>query len=373
MMLSSGYIEWSFWATREEITLKQTGHIQVSKPGYHEDGQADPFAFLLPRASPALNVIEHIQGVQAVAPRLAFSGLVSHGENTLSFIGAGIDPATDPSAKDPVILKGKPLSSQAPNGVLMGAGLAANLGVRTGDSVVLVASTAIGGINAVEGKVVGLASATVKALDDSMLWVPIEMARTLLRVSGSHLWIISLAKTDMTDRVVNQLKSEPALKNLEIVPWTKLADFYNKTVKLFSRQLGVVNLIIAIIIVLSISNTMTMSVMERTVEIGTSMALGVRRRRILANFIMEGLLLGVIGGILGVSLGELAAKVISYIGIPLPPAPGMSRGFIGFIIITPKIIGEALLLAMTTTLLASIYPARRASQLVVVDALRHNR
>ena len=84
-----------------------------------------------------------------------------------------------------------------------------------------------------------------------------------------------------------------------MVPWSKLADFYNKTVALFSRQMGVVKLIIAIIIVLSISNTMTMSVMERTVEIGTAMALGIRRLRILILFILEGGLLGAIGGLSG--------------------------------------------------------------------------
>ena len=67
-------------------------------------------------------------------------------------------------------------------------------------------------------------------------------------------------------------------------------ELYNKTVELFSRQIGVVKLIIAIIIVLSISNTMTMNVMERTVEIGTAMALGVRRQRILMLFLLEGLL-----------------------------------------------------------------------------------
>ena len=157
-------------------------------------------------------------------------------------------------------------------------------------------------------------------------------------------------------------------------PGAQLADFYNKTVALFSRQMGVVKPIIAIIIVLSISNTMTMSVMERTVEIGTAMALGIRRRRILGLFLLEG---GLAGrhrwNLIGVTLGYLLASAISAIGIPMPPAPGMSRGFIAGIIVTPGIVFEALLLALSTTLIASIYPAWRASRLVIVDALRHNR
>lgn len=373
MMLSSGYIEWVFWANREMVAVNQLGHIQVAKPGYHEDGQANPLAFLLPENSPALNVLQHIPGVKSVAPRLAFNGLASHGENTLSFIGEGIDPAKDPSARNLAIIEGQGLNANDPKGILMGTGLAANLGVKTGDTVVLLANTPSGGINAVEGHVRGLASTSMKEYDDTMLRVPIEMARALLRTQGSHLWVVSLRHTDMTGEVVRKLKAEPALKGYEIVPWTQLADFYNKTVALFSRQMNIVKSIIALIIILSISNTMTMSVLERTVEIGTAMALGVRRRRILGLFLMEGLLLGAIGGACGVLLGYLAASLISAIGIPMPPAPGMSRGFIAAIIITPAIIWQALLLALMTTLIASIYPAWRASRLVIVDALRHNR
>ncbi|MGZ3533382.1 MAG: FtsX-like permease family protein, partial [Vulcanimicrobiaceae bacterium] len=64
----------------------------------------------------------------------------------------------------------------------------------------------------------------------------------------------------------------------EVVPWTKLADTYNKTAALFSSQVGGIRLIIALIILLSIWNTVTMSVMERTGEIGTAMAMGVNLR-----------------------------------------------------------------------------------------------
>jgi putative ABC transport system permease protein len=373
MMLSVGYMEWIFWANRELATVNQLGHIQVSKPGYHEDGLADPYQYLMPAHSPALRALQRLPEVRSVAPRLTFNGLVSHGDSTLSFIGEGIDPAADPSSRNLVVIEGKLLSNQDPKGIVMGVGLAANLGVKTGDSIVLLTNTASGGINAIEGTVRGLISTYMKAFDDSILRVSIEAARQLLRTKGDHLWVATLHNTDMTDQAMARLKTEPTMKGFEVVPWTRLADFYNKTVALFSRQMGVVKLIIAVIIVLSISNTMTMSVMERTVEIGTAMALGVRRQRILVLFLLEGGLLGAIGGICGVTLGYMAAQAISAVGIPMPPAPGMSRGFIAGIIVTPSIVFDALLLAVSTTLIASIYPAWRASRLVIVDALRHNR
>jgi len=373
MMLAAGYIEWIFWANREKSTVNQIGHIQVSRPGYHEEGRADPLAYLLPSESPAMTVLRGTPGVQSVAPRLSFTGLASHGESTLSFVGEGVDPARDPSARDLFIVEGKQLAAEDPKGILLGAGLAANLGVKAGDTLVLLSNTPSGGINAVEGTVRGLASTSMKAFDDTMLRVTIGLAHELLRVSGAHIWVTTLQQTEMTDRVLAQLKIDKSLEGFEIVPWTHLADFYNKTVELFSRQMAVVKSIIALIIVLSISNTMTMSVMERTVEIGTAMALGIRQRRILGLFLLEGGLLGALGGIVGVAAGYLLATLISAVGIPMPPAPGMSRGFIAAIMITPGIVGEALLLALSTTLVASIYPAWRASRLVIVEALRHNR
>jgi putative ABC transport system permease protein len=373
MMLATGFIEWIFWATREGVAVTQIGHLQVVKPGYYENGQADPFAYLLPEQSPALSALQHVTGVNTITPRLEFNGLVSHGDNTLSFIAKGIDPTLDPSLRYLIIVQGKRLDADDQKGILMGAGLAANLGVTVGDKVVLLAGTRTGGMNAVEATIRGLASTSMKAYDDTMLRIPIRMARQLLRVSGAQVWVASLQDTDMTESVLKRLQFEPSLKPYEITPWTKLADFYNKTVELLTQQISVVRLIIATIIVLSISNTMTMSVMERTVEIGTAMALGVRARRILILFLLEGVLLGAIGGIGGIMFGYLSATVISWIGIAMPPSPGMSRGFTAAIIITPRIIWEALLLAVATTLIASIYPAWRASRLVIVDALRHNR
>lgn len=373
MMLSVGYMEWVYWANRELATVNQLGHIQVAKPGYHDDGLADPFGYLMPAQSPALEALRQLPEVSNVAPRLTFNGLVSHGESTLSFIGEGIVPGDDPSSRNLLVISGQLPDNSDPHGIVMGTGLAANLGVKTGDRVVLLTNTASGGINAIEGTVRGLISTSMKAFDDSILRLPLEGARALLRTQGAHLWVATLHDTDLTDRAMARLQGETRMQGYDVVPWTRLADFYNKTVALFSRQMGIVKLIIAVIIVLSISNTMTMSVMERTVEIGTAMALGVRRQRILTLFLIEGGLLGAFGGLIGVTIGYLLAEAISAIGIPMPPAPGMSRGFVAGIIITPAIILDALLLAISTTLIASIYPAWRASRLVIVDALRHNR
>ena len=102
------------------------------------------------------------------------------------------------------------------------------------------------------------------------------------------------------------------------------------------------------------------------------MALGVPRRSILMQFVLEALLLGILGGSAGLAIGAVLAAIISAVGIPMPPPPGMKHGFTGGILMTSALALGAFALAVGTTLVASVYPARKASHLPIVDALRHN-
>ena len=374
LIVASGFIEWIFMDFRESTINAQLGHLQIVRPGYHDSGKADPYAFLLPNEVPQLGDAGNAGAIKVVAPRLSFSGLLSHGDATLSFIGEGVDPSAEAAFGNGLqISSGTNLVPDDPKSVIVGEGLARNLGVTVGDTVVLLANTATGGTNAVEVTVRGLFSTVTKAYDDAALRLPIETARSLLRTKGSHIWIVLLNKTADTDRVMAGLKARLANQGVEVVPWYTLADFYNKTAQLFTKQIQAIKLIIAMIILLSISNTMTMTVIERVGEIGTAMALGVRRAGIMRLFLGEGLLLGCIGGVIGMLTGVGVAALISSIGIPMPAPPGMAHGYIGQVLVTPGIAFEALALSIATTLVASIYPAWKASRQSIVDALRFNR
>jgi putative ABC transport system permease protein len=374
LILASGFIEHIFWAFRESTIKSQLGHLQIVRPAYHDAGKADPYAYLLPDAIPELEIPNGPRQIKTVAPRLSFSGLISHGEATISFIGDGDDPQQQGFFGDALqISAGRNLSRDDPRGIIVGEGLARNLGVGVGDQVILLANTASRGTNAVEVNIRGLFSTVTKSYDDSALRMPIDTARQLLRTRGSHIWVVLLNDTSQTDIMLAKLSEKLQKNNLEIVPWYALAGFYNKTASLFTKQIQGIRLIIALIILLSISNTMTMSVMERIGEIGTSMALGVKRAGIMRLFLCEGVLLGCLGGLLGLMLGLLLAGLISSIGIPMPPPPGMARGYTGQVLVTWDIALESLALAVGTTLVASVYPAWRASRMQIVDALRRNR
>jgi putative ABC transport system permease protein len=376
LLLSCGFIEWIFWAMRDATIHSRLGHIQIARAGFFSGSNDDPSSFILPIETPELAQIATIPQVRVVTPRLAFTGLASSGESTVSYIGEGVDPEMEQTVSRLLhIVKGQGLSSSDPKGIILGQGLAEILGVNVGDPIVLLVNTPSGGINAVEGRVRGLFYTVSKQFDDSALRAPIKLARELLRVSGSHSWILLLNDTDETEEVSGQLKRE--LSNgkysLEIKRWNELADFYNKTVMLYSRQMNVLKVIIGLVIILSIANTMTMNVLERTGEIGTLMALGNKSKQILRLFITEGLLLGLIGGAAGTLIGIGLASAISYVGIPMPPAPGMSTGFTGEIRVTSGLAAQAFILAVLTAAIASVYPAWKASKLKIVDALRYNR
>ena len=374
LTLAAGFIEWIFWATREGTIQTGLGHVHVMRPGYLDGGQADPLKYLLPQHSPLIEGIGKFPTVRAIAPRLAFSGLISHGEATISFIGEGVSPEAEREVSRVLTIPaGHNLASDDPKGILLGRGLAENLGVKVREKVVLLATTQRGGINAVECTVRGLFSTASKAYDDSAMRVPLPIAQQLLRVSGSHRWILVLDDTKNTTPTLLALREKFRDSGVEFVPWYDLADFYNKTVALLSTQIGVVKFIIAIIIVLSISNTMMMNVLERTAEIGTCLAIGRSRRQILRQFVYEGMTIGLIGGALGLSLGWLLATLISWVGIPMPPPPGMSQGYSGEILFTRQLALYGFILAVGTSLLASFYPAWKASRMEIVDALRHNR
>lgn len=372
-LLAGGFIAWIFEQMRESAIHSQFGHVQIVRPAYFEKGIADPYAFLLPEKASEQQVVEKMPGFRSLAPRLAFSGLISHGDTTIAFIGDGVDPVNErPVSTQVNVMSGQDLVAADEKAVLLGEGLARSMGVAPGDTVVLLVTAANGSPSAVEVQVAGTFATTTKEYDDSALRLPIEVARKLMKVKGATSWVVLLDKTERTRDAVEYLEQQLPSAKFEVVPWTALADFYNKTVVLFSKQVSVVKFIIGIIIVLTISNTQMMSVLERTTEIGTSLAIGLRRMTLMRMFVAEGALIGAVGGVLGVLLGYVLALAISAVGIPMPPPPGMARGFQGEILIVPQLAIDAFVLAVLTTFAASILPAWRASRMIIVDALRQN-
>jgi putative ABC transport system permease protein len=202
--------------------------------------------------------------------------------------------------------------------------------------------------------------------------ISLSAGQELLDTKGANLIIVSLKATVDTDSVAEKLARYGIAHGMEVRTWRELNDFYSKTVQLYDRQFGVLRLIILVMVLLSVLNAVNMSIMERAGEFGTMRALGNRGRRVFGTVLLESLLLGTLGAVVGTVIGVLLALAISAIGIPMPPPPNSNLGYTAHIRIIPSVVAGAFLVGLAATVLASVPPAIRVSRMPVVDALRQN-
>ncbi|MGD8823293.1 MAG: hypothetical protein PVG63_09350, partial [Anaerolineales bacterium] len=123
LLLAGGFMEWIFWGMREGAIHSRLGHIQVTRPDYFTLGSADPFAFLLPDTLDESSLASGMPEIKVVTPRLSLSGLISHEDVTIGFIGEGVDPEKEALVSQHLIIAdGDNLDSMDPTGMLLGAG-----------------------------------------------------------------------------------------------------------------------------------------------------------------------------------------------------------------------------------------------------------
>jgi putative ABC transport system permease protein len=376
IIVFGGFVNAIYWGVRESTIRSQLGHIQIYRKGYSDKGTVSPYDYLIEDYAALRAELLKLPHVKAVTGRLGFSGLVSTGDTTTSFVGTGVQPEgeTDLSSLA-VIVEGTELATRDPRGITLGIGLARAFGVKPGDDLTLLSTTKAGAINALAVKVRGVWESGEKAYDDRFLRVPLGEVQRLLDVEHGEVQsiVLLLDATDSTPAVRADLERLIRARglDLELRTWEDLALRYHQVRELFGRIFAVLTLIVSIMVVFGITNTMTMAIFERTREIGTVMALGTRRRGVVSMFVLEGVALGALGGLVGVVLGIVLARLVSAIGIQLPPPPGSTRGFLVQIFVVPSVLLQAFRLSLLTAALASLYPAWRASRLDVVEALRH--
>jgi len=376
IIVFGGFVNAIYWGVRESTIRSQVGHIQLYRKGYSERGNLAPFDYLVPDYAGLQAELAKLPHVRTVTARLGFSGLISTGDTTTAFVGTGVQPDGERDLSSlAVVVDGKDLASRDPRGITLGLGLARAFGVKPGDDLTLLTTTKGGAINALAVKVRGVWESGEKAYDDRFLRVPLGEVQRLLDLEAGEVQsvVILLDATENTAVVrgaIERLIREQGL-DLELRTWEDLALRYHQVRELFGRIFAVLTLIVSIMVVFGITNTMTMAIFERTREIGTVMALGTRRRGVISMFVLEGIALGALGGLIGVVLGIILAKAISALGIQLPPPPGSTRGFAVQIFVVPGVLAQAFRLSLVTAALASLYPAWRAARVDVVEALRH--
>ena len=243
----------------------------------------------------------------------------------------------------------------------------------------VLAGTARGAPNVASLQVIRAEEQGFKELDEIYVMMHLAQAQKLIYGSAPQKVssiILQLSHSDQIPQAIEQLK--PILEKysktqpLVVMDFKTLNPFYVQTVQMFDTIFGFIFALIGAIVLFTVGNTMNTAVVERTVEIGTLRAIGLRRAGIRQLFVTEGALLGLTGALVGVVLALILSGIVNQMGLTWA-APGS----VVPLPLTLTVWGESRMIAGTTlgliciAILSAWVPAYRAAQLKVVDALRH--
>ena len=356
------------------ITSGLIGHAQVHGRGYQESPEmanvvADPASVetTLKGALPGARTERRVLG----------AGLAAAGDAATAVMVMGIDPGNPASRALLGIETGEGLAPAPASQVVVGSGLARELGLAPGSELVLVGQAADGSLANDRFLVAGTADAGSFEANATTVFLHLEDAQSFFALGdGVHQVIVRLPTEDEDlSHPVSLLRGAVDLSALEVMAWTEILPELKGAIDAKRKNSRLIDVIIFLIVSLGILNTMTMSTFERTREFGVMASLGTRRSRILDMVLLETLIQGAIGFLVGVALAWALLHGIGtadfsgltgdtdILGARLPGALRLS--------VVPASVSSAALVTLLTMLAGGLIPAVRASRLKPVEAARY--
>ncbi len=372
----------------ETLIKMETGHVQVLRAGYYAEKRRLPVDIVVPDYATVLAAVEALPDVEAAAGRTSFSVKVSAGAKSVRLIGTAVDAEREGAVGilDDQIVRGV-FVDQRP-GVMLGRPLAEKLGVDAGDTLFLSALDRYQVENLIDAEVVGIFSFGYPLLDENVVYCDLATANRLLSLDDEVTRIVVRLKDGdrltaglaaVADEVARygRTAGEGDGTILEARPWH---DFARATVSAVKGDINgfiIMVVIIGILIILGILNSMSMTVHERTREIGTLRAIGMRRGQLLWMLAVESAWLAVIA--IGISLvvtmpvalylGRTGVDIASHMP-PEIPIPFGERFHADF---APWHYFFSIGVGLLTAVVGAIVPARRAIGVEVAQAMRGKR
>jgi putative ABC transport system permease protein len=371
ILLAGGFALYTY-ESLAEAAARESGHLVLGKPEQFSRDEETPLQHGLDQADVLSTQLLSDPAVRAVLPRVEFSGLISNGDKSIVMIGLGVQPDAEFSVKGPflTIKDGEVLASEANEPeVMLGEALARNLKAKPGSSLTLLASTTEGALNALDVRVKAVFATGVPEIDKRLLYTDISTAQKLLattKVSSLGLFLSRRVLTADT-----QARLSAAYPQLKVLTWEDQAYFYKAVRDLYNRIFGALGLIIAVIVVFVVTNAMSMSIIERTREIGTLRALGTLPSQLLRSLSLEGMVLGGVGALAGSVAALLISMMLYVVEIQMPPPPGRSLGYPLYVNVDGQLYLVTITVMVLLTMTASAWVARKTVNLAVVDALAH--
>ena len=348
--------------------LGSTAHVYVWKTGGIEDYQAE------------VTKLRGIDGVVGAAPAILGRALISSDRADAFISFKGIDPALEPNVTDiqKSMLRGgveglAPLSDEAPPGILIGRNLAEQLGVDVGDAATLVTPTGtlspVGMIPRTRRvRVVGIYSLGLYEFDAAYGFVSLDFAMRLMGKTAPDLIQLRVADMersgDISDRVVEELGSTYVSQD-----WTDMNQQLFSALWLEKMAISITIGLIVMVAALNIIASLVLLVMEKSRDIGILKTMGTSSARIMRIFMMQGLIIGVVGTVVGAAGGLALCWVLDTYRLVRIPMDVYQVAYVPFVV-QPLDFTVVVVSAIAICFLATIYPSRQASKLDPVQALR---
>jgi len=373
LIVTSGLIEGSVWGSIENNIRVQSGHVQVREESYDEDKVSLKWEDLLDDPQGLVAQAQALPDVRSATPVVWASGILASGEESVGVRVFGIDPLAEMSTPfQEGLVAGQFLAPDDRSGVLISRRLAESLGLSAGDDVSLLVNTSDEQPDEAVFTIRGLYDTGIPSHDEITIFLPLAKAQAFTRAGErANAIVILLHDQEKADAVASALRAP----GLELLTWRDLNQVIMQAVEMSMGIMNLMYLVVLAVVAVVIANTLLMSVFERTREMGILAALGMKGRQILAMFVMEAGMLGMLGIILGLLLGSLGVYYLATEGWHLGELASMASAEIAYGEtvygrFAPAEMAQLSIASLVITLLASLYPAWFAARMEPIDALR---
>jgi putative ABC transport system permease protein len=378
LLLAGGYFAFMTRGLREDTIHAGLGHLQIFTAEHFRRDESRVLDTGIDNWRQVAATVSSAPHVRGVAPRIAFYGMLSNGSKTAVFMGSAVDPDAERSLgfkQNLASSSSRDLSAKSDGEVeaLVGAGLAKSMNVNIGDGLTVLAMTSDGALNGVDVQIVGIVKTGIAEMDERYLRITLPAAQRLLQSDRVTNLVVGLDDTANTDRAYDELipRLQGLNQQMTLKKWIDLATYYKQVSILFNGIFLFMGIIVFFMVLMSSVNTILMTMFERTREIGTMLAMGTPGLWVVALFILEATLLGVIGAVIGVAGGNLLGMLLNVSGLHMPPPPGYTINIPFKVLHVPGQMIGASILVIFSMALASILPAIRASRVQIAEALAH--
>ncbi len=304
----------SYDTMKSSMLRVSEGFGQFQAPGYKDDPE------IATRIMDVAAVLADLAAVPAVEHATARSTgfvLLANGETSFAAAVMGIDPVHEPEVTTITTLvpEGRALRAGDDGVIVIGAGLARNLGLGLGDKVTLLGSAADGGVAADVLEVVGIFQTGVAEIDRQFAQMPLaRFDETFLMEGGANVIAVS-GDFYAVARAADDLAAIAARHGLVYLDWGAIRPEVKSAIQLDMTIAMLLYGTLVIVVVFIILNTLYMSVLERTREFGMLLALGMKPGQIGRLVWVEMILLAVMGTGIGLVLGMAVTAWFGHVGI----------------------------------------------------------